>query len=153
MPMQLVLCRTEGQSIAVRCFLFTVLAGSAQARLGPSNSMTTTVVAGSGCGRRQFLAAGRRYQASEAGKESDRHRQCAYRQRQLGESMTHQGPISITNSPPTPERCLTQCAVCGQVNRWMNPFYWLPDRKRHPRRSCRSARRPKNRRFHMTANT
>jgi hypothetical protein len=29
-----------------------------------------------------------------------------------------------------------ECAVCGQPNRWLNPFYWLPVRGR-PRRPAR----------------
>jgi hypothetical protein len=90
--------------------------------------------------RRQVLAAGRRYQASEAGKEAHRQRQCAYRQHQLRASVTHQGSVSITISPPTPSACLTRCAVCGQASVWMNPFYWLPDRRHQPRRGRRPAK-------------
>ena len=89
--------------------------------------------------RRQLLAAGHRYQASEAGKEAHRHRQCTYRQRKSQAGVTHQGPVSITISPPTPPACLTKCTICGQTNRWMNPFYWLPGRRRRPRPSRRSA--------------
>ena len=83
--------------------------------------------------RRQLLAAGRRYQASETGKEAHRHRQSAYR-RKSAASVTHQGPVSITISPTTSAACLTKCAVCGQHSLWMNPFYWLRDRRRHLRR-------------------
>lgn len=90
--------------------------------------------------RRQLLAAGHRYQASEAGKQTHRRRQCAYRGRQSAAGVTHQGPVSIIKSPPTHGACsLTNCAVCGQTNRWMNPFYWLPDKRRRPRRGRRSA--------------
>ena len=89
--------------------------------------------------RRQLLAAGHRYQTSEAGKEAHRHRQCTYRQRKSGAGVTHQGPVSITISPPPPSACLTQCAICGQTNRWTNPFYWLPGRRRRHRPSRWSA--------------
>ena len=89
--------------------------------------------------RRQVLAAGHRYQTSEAGKEAHRHRQCTYRQRKSGAGVTHQGPVSITISPPPPSACLTQCAICGQTNRWTNPFYWLPGRRRRHRPSRWSA--------------
>jgi len=93
--------------------------------------------------RRQLLAAGHRYQASETGKEAHRHRQCTYRQRKSRAGVTHQGPVSITISPPTPSACLTQCAICGQANRWANPFYWLPARRRRPRPNRQVGRRPK----------
>lgn len=89
--------------------------------------------------RQQLLAAGHRYQASEAGKEAHRHRKGTYRHRKSRAGVTHQGPVSITISPPTPSACLTQCAICGQANRWTNPFYWLPGRRRRPRPSRRSA--------------
>jgi len=89
--------------------------------------------------RRQLLTAGNRYQASEAGKEAHRHRQCTYRQRKSRVGLTHQGLVSINISPPTPPVSLTQCAICRQANRWMNPFYWLPRRRRRPRLSRRSA--------------
>ena len=52
--------------------------------------------------RRQVLAAGHRYQASEAGKEAHRHRQCTYRQRRSQSAVTHQSPVSIAISSPTP---------------------------------------------------
>jgi hypothetical protein len=94
--------------------------------------------------RRQLSAAAHRYQASEAGKEAHRHRQSSYRQRKSRAGVTHQGRGSITVSPPPPPACLTQCAICGQANRWTNPFYWLPGRRRRPRPNRRSADSPKS---------
>ena len=90
--------------------------------------------------RRQLAAAGRRYQATAAGKQAHCCRQRAYRQRRSLACVTHQGPVSITTPRPSAGGCLTQCAVCGQPSRWINPFYWLPVRRRGPRRGHRSAR-------------
>ena len=93
--------------------------------------------------RRQLLAAGRRYQASEAGKEAHRRRQCAYRRSHSGSGVTHQGPESITIPQPANTACLAKCALCGQRSDWLNPFYWLPATRRRPERSRRSAESPK----------
>ena len=90
--------------------------------------------------RRQLAAAGRRYQATGAGKQAHCCRQRAYRQRRSQERVTHQGPVSITTPRPSSGGCFTQCAVCGQPSRWINPFHWLPVRRRRPRRGHRSAR-------------
>ena len=81
--------------------------------------------------RQQLLAAGRRYQASDGGKQAHRHRQRAYRRRQHPASVTHQGTVSITTSRPPQAPSLSQCLICGQKNRWINPFamYGLPRRK------------------------
>jgi hypothetical protein len=89
--------------------------------------------------QRQLAEAGRRYQATTEGKQAHCRRQQAYRQRLSQVDVTHQGPVSITTPQPTAGGCLTQCAVCGQSNRWLNPFYWLPVRRRRPRRGRRSA--------------
>ena len=90
--------------------------------------------------RQQLQSAGRRYQASEDGRKAHRHRQCVYRRRKSGTSVTHQGSASITISPPTPGGSLTRCAICGQASVWVNPFYWLPDRRRRHRRGRPSAK-------------
>jgi hypothetical protein len=97
--------------------------------------------------RHQLLAAGRRYQASEAGKKAHRHRQCTYRRRQSGPSVTHQGRVSITVSPPTAGACLSRCAVCGQTCAWMNPFYWLPATRCQLGRAGAGRLKSKNLRF------
>ena len=89
--------------------------------------------------QRQLASAGRRYQATPAGQQAHCRRQRAYRQRQSEACVTHQGPVSITTSRPSAGGCLTQCAICGQPNRWINPFYWLPVRRRRLRRGRRSA--------------
>jgi hypothetical protein len=102
--------------------------------------------------RQQVLAAGRRYQASPAGKEAHRHRQCAYRQRQSEAPVTHQGPAPITISRPVSGRSLTQCAVCARSSQWMNPFYLLRPRRRRPPRISRTTDVQK-RRVCVIANT
>jgi hypothetical protein len=48
--------------------------------------------------------------------------------------VTHQGPVSITTPDKTQPANLSRCAVCGHENRWINPFYGLPRRKRHENR-------------------
>ena len=88
--------------------------------------------------RRQLASAGRRYQAT-AGRQAHCRRQRAYREHQSQARVTHQGLVSITTPRPSAGGCLTQCAVCGQPNRWIKPFYWLPFRRRHPRRGRRRA--------------
>jgi hypothetical protein len=90
---------------------------------------------------RQVRTAGRRYQASAVGKLKHGQRQQAYRQRQCRPRVTHQGPVSITTSQPTGSASLARCVLCGQGNRWINPFHWLPQ----PRRRSRQDRKPANR--------
>ena len=92
--------------------------------------------------RQQLLAAGRRYQGSESGRQNHGQRQQACRQRQCQPRVTHQGPRSITTSHPTPAASLSRCAVCGHENRWSNPFGGLSRRTRVSQKSRRSARRP-----------
>ena len=82
--------------------------------------------------KQQLQAAGRRYQASEAGKQNHCRRQQTCRQRQSRERVTHQGQVSITTSQPPQPTSLARCAVCGRENRWINPFYWVARRKRRP---------------------
>jgi len=87
----------------------------------------------------QLRAAGRRYQASEVGKQNHRRRQHAYRQRASQRGVTHQGPTSITVPRALRPVYLTRCAMCGRQNHWMNPFYEIPRRRRGSRRRWRSA--------------
>jgi hypothetical protein len=87
--------------------------------------------------RRQVRAAGRRYQASEAGKRAHCRRQQAYREHHDEAPVTHQAMASIT-APTTPNRhSLTQCTICGRLNRWTNPYYRIAPRRRRPRRSAK----------------
>ena len=87
--------------------------------------------------RRQVHAAGKRYQAGEPGRRAHCRRQLAYRERQNEVPVTHQ-PVATITTPAKPEvRTLTQCAVCGQSNRWTNPFYRLVPRHRRKHRSAR----------------
>ena len=87
--------------------------------------------------RRQIRAAGRRYQAGDAGREAHRRRQEAYRGRALQPSVTHQAVATIAK-PPFPQRPqLDRCAVCGQFNAWTNPFYRLNPRRVIRRRSAK----------------
>jgi len=83
-------------------------------------------------------AAARRYQASPKGREKHCHRQRAYRERQRPATVTHQGLVSISISPPRSRPSLSQCHVCGLQSRWINPFagrgFRLP---RHRRRALR----------------
>ena len=86
--------------------------------------------------RQQLVAAGRRYQASDAGKQAHRRRQQAYRCRRNPASVTHQGRVSITNSSPLQRPSLNKCLICGRQSRWINPFTlnWLPRARRRHRR-------------------
>ena len=84
----------------------------------------------------QQRAAGRRYQASCAGKEAYRRRQREYRHRHHSERVTHQGTISITSSQSEQPRSLSRCLICGSQSQWTIPLaaYALPQRGRHQRR-------------------
>jgi hypothetical protein len=84
--------------------------------------------------KRQVVAAGRRYQASAAGRQTHCRRQRACRLRPSQASVTHQGPVSITTSSPTSPPRLTQCAFCGNTNRWIDPFCWLGIKRPRTRR-------------------
>ena len=67
--------------------------------------------------RNQVRAAGKRYQASEAGKSAHCRRQKAYRERRNEAPVTHQATATITK-PITPEQfSMGQCAICGRSNR------------------------------------
>ena len=91
--------------------------------------------------QQQLRAAGRRYQASEVGRQNHCQRQQAHRQRQCQPRVTHQGPASITTPHQTQPISLSRCTVCGHENRWSNPFDGLPRSRRISRKSRRSARR------------
>ena len=87
--------------------------------------------------RNQVRAAGQRYQSSEAGKRAHCRRQRAYRERLSETSVTHQA-MATTTTPPIPDRhALTQCLICGQWSRWINPYYRLVPRRRHRPRSAK----------------
>jgi hypothetical protein len=89
--------------------------------------------------QQQLRAAGRRYQASEPGRQNHCQRQQAHRQRRCQPRVTHQGPDSITAPETTQPPNLSRCAVCGHQNRWINQFYWLPRRRRNSRKNGRPA--------------
>lgn len=78
--------------------------------------------------RAQVAAAGRRYQASEAGKAKHRQRQSEYRERLAAPSVTHQPIVSVTTPKPSGIASLTQCLVCGRINLWHHPFEKPPHR-------------------------
>ena len=86
--------------------------------------------------RTQVRAAGKRYQASDAGKRAHCRRQQAYRERCAEASVTHQPMASITSSTTPKRHSLAQCAICGQLNLWINPYYRLVPRRRRRRRSA-----------------
>jgi len=91
--------------------------------------------------QQQLRAAGRRYQASEVGRQNHCQRQQAHRQRQCQPRVTHQGPVSITTPGTTQPANLSRCAVCGHENRWINPFYWISRRRRNSRKNGRPTNR------------
>lgn len=93
--------------------------------------------------RQQVLAAGRRYQESEAGRQNHCRRQQSYRERRVASNVTHQGRASLTPPQPSNRPSLSRCLVCGQQNRWINPFSWVPRRRRGPTVRRQSARSPK----------
>lgn len=72
--------------------------------------------------RRLQLAAGRRYQATDAGQQAHCQRQRSYRERSSPASVTHQGPSSVTCPTAPATKDLNQCFICGRVSRWHNPF-------------------------------
>ena len=76
--------------------------------------------------RKQRAAAGRRYQASPAGRQAHCRRQRAYRQRCKPAGVTHQGPLLIISSPLQSAPSLCRCLICGFESRWINPFPTLP---------------------------
>ena len=86
--------------------------------------------------QRQVQAAGRRYQGSEAGKLGHRRRQCAYRERHADAPVTHQPLSLIATAAASVQKPLTQCAACGRLNRWINPYYALLPRRRHRTQSA-----------------
>ena len=85
--------------------------------------------------QQQLRAAGKRYQASEAGRRAHCHRQQAYseRNRVRVAPMTHQALAPIMTSRVPIQVRVTACAICGVSSHWLNPFYLLvpPRRIRH----------------------
>ena len=99
--------------------------------------------------RKQFRAAGQRYQSGEAGRVAHRRRQHVYRERHREARVTHQALATITSSGTPEPRSLTQCAICGQWNHWISPFtVWC-----HVEGYAEGRRRSKFRRFQMIVNT
>jgi hypothetical protein len=98
---------------------------------------------GNGCRTRtrqqQLRAAGRRYQATETGKSKHCQRQQAYLRRQ-SKAVTHQSPVPITDLQGPQAGNLSSCAICGQRNPWIRPFYRLPRRRRQRRLGRHTAR-------------
>jgi hypothetical protein len=87
----------------------------------------------------QAAAAGKRYQASDTGKIAHCRRQRRYRQRLTEFRVTHQGTHSITRAATSRAQSLHQCAVCGRISRWHNPFDLLPRQPfRRSRTRCRA---------------
>ena len=87
--------------------------------------------------RAQTKAAGRRYQASAAGRQAHCCRQQTYRERQSRPPVTHQAlapAITTTNPSRSP---LAKCAICGLSNPWSNPFHRMVPRRRHRTRSAK----------------
>jgi hypothetical protein len=72
----------------------------------------------------QLRAANNRYQQSDQGRQSHRHRQRSYRERKtrVRARVTDQGLRTINSSTrlhrPTP----SHCAICGRHSHWVNPF-------------------------------
>ena len=92
--------------------------------------------------QRQRREANRRYQKTEAGRETHRCRQRAYRERQAGARVTDQACRTITPSTPLTRR--PGCAICGCQSRWIDPFGPLPLRAPSRHRRRRVGARPKN---------
>ena len=87
--------------------------------------------------RAQVRAAGRRYQKSDLGRTSHRHRQQRYRERQIDLDVTHQGGQMDLNPPRPSPPVVCRCAICGFQNRWIDPFPPIP-------RNLRRRRSPKS---------
>jgi hypothetical protein len=89
----------------------------------------------------QLRAAGRRYQATDAGRLAHRCRQREYRQRDSEASVTHQGASSVKLPLRSPVN-LSRCAICGRDSRWNDTFGRLPRRWPRPAPRAKAARRP-----------
>jgi hypothetical protein len=79
-----------------------------------------------GARQRQRREANRRYQKTEAGRETHRCRQRAYWERQAGVRVTDQACRTITPPPSTESSRRPGCAICGCQSRWIDPFGPLP---------------------------
>ena len=97
-----------------------------------------------GARQRQRREANRRYQKTEAGRETHRCRQRAYRERQAGVRVTDQALPTITPTPSTESSRRPVCAICGCQSRWIDPFGPLPLQAPSRRRRRRVGARPEN---------
>jgi len=75
-----------------------------------------------GARQRQRREANRRYQKTEAGRETHRCRQRAYWERQAGVRVTDQACRTITPSPSKGVARRPTCAICGCHSLWIDPF-------------------------------
>ena len=75
-----------------------------------------------GARQRQRRAANQRYQKTEQGRKTHRHRQRAYRERRTGVRVTDQACQTITPSPSTGVTHRPACAICGCHSPWIDPF-------------------------------
>lgn len=79
--------------------------------------------------RRQRRAADRRYQQSERGRRSHRHRQGRYRERRAGSRVTDQPLMLISSPPPSRRAARYHCLICSRFSTWINPFRPIPRRR------------------------
>ena len=84
----------------------------------------------------QVRAAGKRYQASEAGRRAHCCRQQTYRERQSRTPVTHQAVAPVTAAGTPLRSPLSECAICGCSDRWVNPFHRIVPRRRRRLRSA-----------------
>ena len=85
----------------------------------------------------QLTAAGRRYQATDAGRLAHRCRQREYRERHSQANVTHQGSPSMKPPDPPSQHGLSQCAICGRKSLWNDPFDRVPRPYGAPQRTRR----------------
>ena len=97
-----------------------------------------------GARRRQRRAANQRYQKTEQGRKTHRHRQRAYRERRTGVRVTDQACRTITPSPSTGVIHRPACAICGCHSPWIDPFALPPVSLPSRRVRRKVGGRPKN---------
>ena len=85
--------------------------------------------------RAQVAAAGRRYQAADAGRADHRQRQSRYRRRSSAPRVKHQRFLPTACPASIAAESLSRCSVCGRTSRWHYSFYPLPRRRLKPRRA------------------
>ena len=76
--------------------------------------------------RRQRHDANCRYQQTELGRDSHRRCQQRYRERASQPSVTDQGIVPITTPAPPKRVTVCQCAICGRLSLWIDPFPSVP---------------------------